>query len=108
LLHGNGTADPQLIVNQVEQTRSVDGYHGQPILFNEDDHFEFDKQWNNCTAALTAHASWGFFDPGPGAGGSAAKGNYVDGYQLVPVNWGINTPRKRAFFELVRELTTAD
>ena len=40
-----------------------------------------------------------------GAGGSAARGNYQDGYQLVPVNWGINTDRKRAFFGLLREIT---
>jgi Tn3 transposase DDE domain len=33
----------------------------------------------------------GYFDPGAGAGGSAARGDYVNGYQLPPVNWGINT-----------------
>ncbi len=27
------------------------------------------------------------------------------GYQSVPVNWGINHPRKRAFFEMVRVIT---
>jgi len=105
LLHGNGTHDADLIADQLTRTREVGGYRGQPILFNEDDHFDFDRPSNNCVAAISRHASWGFFDPGAGAGGSAAHGNYVDGYQLVPVNWGINTERKRAFFDLVSEMT---
>ncbi len=105
LIHGNGTADPDLIAKQVERARAVDGYRPMPILFNEDDHFDFERPWNNFTAALSRRASWGYFDPGAGAGGAGARGNYVDGYQLVPVNWGINTPRKRAYFDLVREIT---
>jgi hypothetical protein len=105
LVHGNGTADPDLIAAQVDATRSLSAYHGQPIVFNEDDHFEFERPWNNFTAALNRHASWGYFDPGSGVSGASARGNYVDGFQLVPVNWGINTPRKRAFFDLVAEIT---
>ena len=101
LLHGNGTNQPDLIAEQVERTRRVPGYHGQPIVFNEDDHFDFDRPWNNFVAALSRHASWGYFDPGAGAGGAAARGDYLNGYQLVPVDWGINTERKRQFFELV-------
>jgi hypothetical protein len=27
------------------------------------------------------------------------------GYQSVPVDWGINAPRKRAFFNLVADMT---
>jgi hypothetical protein len=101
LLHGNGTNDPDLIADQVERTRRVAGYRNQPIVFNEDDHFDFDKPWNNCSAALSRHASWGYFDPGEGAGGNSARGDYANGYQLPPVNWGINTERKRSFFDLV-------
>jgi hypothetical protein len=107
LLHGNGTSDPALIADQVTRTRATSGYRGQPIVFNEDDHFDFDPPWNNCVAAVSQHASWGFFDPGPGVSGASAHGNYVDGYQLVPVNWGINTDRKRAFFDLVSAMVTA-
>jgi hypothetical protein len=107
LLHGNGTSDPDLIVDQVKRSRELAGYHGQPIVFNEDDHFDFDQPWNNCVAAISQHASWGFFDPGPGVSGASARGNYVDGYQLVPVNWSINTERKRAFFDLVQRMTAA-
>jgi hypothetical protein len=34
-----------------------------------------------------------------------ALGDYVNGYQLVPVNWGINTPMKQGFFRLLKEMT---
>jgi hypothetical protein len=107
LLHGNGTADPALIAEQVDRTRALADYRDQPVVFNEDDHFDFDQPTNNFGAAVSRHASWGFFDPGEGVSGAAARGDYVDGYQLVPVNWGINTPRKRQFFDLVRAMTAA-
>ena len=66
-----------------------------------------DRPDNNFMAALSRRAGWGFFDPGPGAGGGLAPGNYADGYQNVPVNWSVNTPRKRAFFDLLRQVTGA-
>ena len=97
LLHGNGVKDPNRIAEMVEQTRRVAGYRPMPILFNEDDHFDFDKPTNNFLKATTAYASWGYFDPG--------ESNYRDGYQCPPVNWGINTERKRAFFDLLEEVT---
>ena len=97
LLHGNGVSDPKRIAEMVKQTRAVPGYRPMPILFNEDDHFDFDKTENNFLAALGEYASWGYFDPG--------KSDYGDGYQCPPVNWGINTPRKKAFFELVKEIS---
>lgn len=99
LLHGNGVADPARITEMVRQTRTVPGYRPIPILFNEDDHFDFDKPTNNMLAAISEYCSWGYFDPG--------RNDYCDGYQSPPVNWGLNTPRKRAFFEKVREITGA-
>jgi len=100
LLHGNGVSDPKRITKMVEDTRKVAGYEPMPILFNEDDHFDFDKDENNMLAATLARASWGYFDPG--------ESNYKDGYQSPPVNWGINTPRKKAFFEKIKEITGAE
>ncbi|HYE31862.1 MAG TPA: hypothetical protein VEH27_10555 [Methylomirabilota bacterium] len=97
LIHGNGVSDPNRIAEMVRQARAVSGYRGQPIVFNEDDHFDFDKPQNNFAAAVSEHASWGYFDPG--------LSNYQDGYQCPPVNWGINTERKRAFFNLLAEMT---
>ncbi len=67
------------------------------ILFNEDAHYGFDRPHNNFRAAVSRGASWGFLDIG--------ENNYRDGYQSPPVNWGLCTERKRAFFRLVREIT---
>ncbi len=97
LLHGNGVKEPNRIAEMIEQTRKVDGYRPKPILFNEDDHFDFDKPANNFLKAVGAYASWGYFDPG--------KSDYSDGYQCPPVNWGINTERKQAFFKLLKDIT---
>jgi hypothetical protein len=35
------------------------GYRPMPVLFNEDDHFDFDKPTNNFAAAVGEYASWG-------------------------------------------------
>ena len=97
LIHGNGVSDPNRIIEMVQQTREVPGYRPMPILFNEDDHFDFDKPLNNFVAAVSQYASWGYFDPG--------ENDYCNGYQSVPVQWQINTPRKRAFFQKARDIT---
>ena len=107
LLHGNGVEDATVIGRMVARTRALPSYRPMPIVFNEDDHFGFERPLHNLRAALQAYASWGFFDPGAAAGGSSARGDYVEGYQLVPVNWRINTPRKRAFFDTIRRITGA-
>jgi hypothetical protein len=99
LMHGNGVKDPARITQMVEQARRLPGYRPMPVLFNEDDHFDFDKPVNNMMNAVRAYASWGYFDPG--------ESNYIDGYQCPPVNWGINTERKKAFFGLLKEVTGA-
>lgn len=78
-----------------------------PIVFNEDDHFDFDRPANNFTAALSRHASWGYFDPGEAAGGGQAFGDYRNGYQNPPIDWLIGTARKRAFFDFLAEVTGA-
>jgi CubicO group peptidase (beta-lactamase class C family) len=99
LLHGNGVGNPARIADMVKQTRKVAGYRPVPILFNEDDHFDFDKPANNFVAAVGEYASWGFFD-------FRMKGEgFDDGYQSVPVNWGAMSPRKKGFFTLLSEIT---
>ena len=97
LLHGNGVKDPARITEMIAQTKKIPGYRTMPILFNEDDHFDFDKPDNNMLAAIRSYVSWGYFDPG--------KSDYVDGYQCPPVNWGLNTERKKAFFALLKQVT---
>ncbi len=99
LIHGNGVSDPAKIAEMVRRTRAVPGYSPKPILFNEDDHFDFDRPVNNFTAALGEYASWGYFD-------FRQKGESFDaGYQSVPVDWSIDSPRKRGFFKLLAEIT---
>src|SRR5918997_307268 len=45
LLHGNGVTDPAYIGEMVERTRALPAYRARPlpIVFNEDDHFDFDR-----------------------------------------------------------------
>lgn len=93
LLHGNGADDPARIRRMIETSRKADGYRLMPVLINEDDHFRFDERENHLMAALGLYASWGYFDP--------------EGYQCPPVNWGIDTARKRQFFATLKEVTGA-
>ena len=51
-----------------------------PVLFNEDDHYEFDRESNNMVAAIRSYASWGFFDY------RRDGEKYNDGFQSVPVD----------------------
>jgi hypothetical protein len=85
----------------VRQTRSVPGFTPKPILFNEDDHFDFEKPMNNFIAAVSERASWGYFDF------RMAGEKYEHGYQSVPVHWGIASARKRGFFGLLAEIAGA-
>jgi hypothetical protein len=96
LLHGNGVHDPARIAEMVEIVRNMERYTPKPIVFNEDDHFDFDQPVNNFLVATRAYASWGYFDfrmEGEG---------FDEGYQSVPVNWGISSERKRGFFNTVK------
>jgi hypothetical protein len=102
LIHGNGQDSPDKISELIRKTRAVSGYRPMPVLINEDDHFDFDRPRNNLVAAVEGHVSWGYFD-------YRMKGEgFDDGYQSPPVNWSISSPRKKAFFALLREITGAD
>jgi hypothetical protein len=103
--NGNGMHDTAQLTTRVVDTRVSSAYRGQPIVFNEDDHFDFENNDNNFAAALEQRAGWGYFDPGPGAGGAAAYGDYEVGYQNPPINWTINTQRKESFFWFLSEVT---
>ena len=99
LLHGNGVKEHKRIAKMVEDTRDVPSYRPMPILFNEDDHFHFDEPQNNFVAAVGAYASWGYFD-------YRRSGRHLkEGYQSLPVDWGISHDRKRGFFELLAKIT---
>jgi hypothetical protein len=101
LLHGNGVKSPSRIAEMVRETRALPHYRGQPILFNEDDHFDFARPNNDMLAALRTHASWGYFDY------RMAGEGFDEGFQSVPVNWTISSARKRGFFDLVAKVSGA-
>ena len=99
LLHGNGPDDPERIRRMIRTSRALETWKPMPVVINEDDHFRFADAENHMNTALSEYVSWGYFDPG--------KSDYADGYQCPPVNWGINTERKRQFFAKVKEVTGA-
>lgn len=99
LLHGNGAKEPQIITDMARKTRQVEGYRPMPVLFNEDDHFNFDKPENNFTAAVKEYVSWGYFDF------RKKDESFDEGFQSVPVNWKTSSERKRGFFQLLSEIT---
>ena len=85
----------------VKSVKAIERFMLKPIMFNEDDHYDFDKDFNNFIAASGIHASWGFFD-------YRKKGeSFEEGFQSVPVDWGINSDRKKGFFNLLKEMTGA-
>ena len=99
LLHGNGATHPGVISAMLRELRAMPAYRPQPVLFNEDDHFDFDQPQNNLVSALSEYASWGYFDYRMQAEA------HVDGYQSVPVDWGIHSARKKSFFSKLKEIT---
>lgn len=100
LFHGNGVSNPQRMIEIVEAIRAMPEYKGQPIVCNEDDHYDFDREMNNFVATTSAYASWGLFD-------YRREGEaFEEGFQTVPVDWTISTGRKEGFFNLVKEMTT--
>jgi hypothetical protein len=100
LVHGNGVSKPERITEMVQIIRDNPAYGGQPIVFNEDDHFDFYKPVNNFLAATKAHASWGYFDY------RMKNESFEDGYQSMPADWGINSERKRGFFGLLKKMVS--
>jgi len=100
LIHGNGADTPAVIQGLIDKTKQLPSYRSMPIVINEDDHFNFEKETNNFIVAIQNYVSWGYFD-------FRKKGetDFKDGYQSMPVDWGINSERKKGFFKLAKEIT---
>ena len=98
LLHGNGVKNFSDITKLVDHTRQAEGYKPVPIVFNEDDHFNFESDTSNFAAAIQSYTSWGYFDYRMSGEG------FESGYQSVPVDWGINSERKKGFFKKLKEI----
>ncbi len=109
LLHGNGVRDPQRMEEMIHAVRAMDVYRGQPIVNNEDDQpwrvaaQGFGHTGNNFVICVKNYASWGYFDFRQ----NDELGDFNQGFQTVPSNWQISSDRKRAFFDLVAEITSS-
>jgi len=99
LIHGNGVKAYAGLNNMANTIRNQAAYSPKPLVNNEDDHFDFDKPFNHFVAATSAYVSWGFFDY------RMKDEAFAEGYQRVPVDWGINSGRKKGFFGLLKEMT---
>ncbi len=93
LLHGNHISIPEMMRRLVAATRNLPGYRSMPVLINEDVFYDFELPDNNFMASLASYAGWGFLDIED------------PGFQRVPVNWNINTPLQRGFFDLLAKVT---
>ena len=98
LLHGNGQS-PDGIKRQIRKTRALLDDRLLPLLYNEDDHYDFDQERNNMQSAIDGYCSWGLFDH------RQRNEPREYGYQDLPVDWSISSPRKRAFFNRLAEIT---
>jgi hypothetical protein len=98
LIHGNGVGKPEGITELIKKVLANPAYKKNPIVINEDDHFEFDKPMNNFIAATKEHVSWGYFDY------RMKDEGFDEGYQSMPADWGINSKRKKGFFELLKKM----
>lgn len=109
--HGNGCTPVELTA-KLRALKQQPEYRARPrpICVNEDSVFV-----DNLEAAVAEGCSWGFYCQGYGSGykdrsdwtthGRESDYDQLSGFQTVPVNWGINTPIKRTFFDKVREIS---
>jgi hypothetical protein len=98
LVHGNGVKVPARITDSDRKIRAM-CEKPKPVVFNEDDNYNFDQPTNNFVAAVSEHASWGYFDY------RRKDDGFNEGFQSVPADWTIDSERKRGFFRLVSEIT---
>ena len=106
LLHGNGVKAPRKMVELIEATRKRIGVNAKPIINNEDDrpwrdkHQGFGEEGTNMIVSIENGVSWGYFD-------YREKGESIEqGFQNPPVDWSINSGRKKQFFQLLKKVTS--
>ena len=113
LIHGNG-CDPERLASAIHHVQMMPAFQRQPkpLLINEDS-----PGLPNLEMAWPAYVSWGYYDQGFGSGWKGDRWvpyhtapreralEALSGFQTPPVNWGINTPHKRAFFERIAQIT---
>jgi len=110
--HGNGCTPEQLRA-KLRVLKESEAYRRRPrpILINEDS-----PSLDNLEVAVSEGCSWGYYSQGYGSqykycvvpwAERERETEYatLSGYQTVPVNWGINTDEKRAFFDRLVVIT---
>jgi hypothetical protein len=102
LLHGNAFPDSATLVAKIRATRALDPARVIPVLVNEDDHNDFASDDGRLVSCVAEHVSWGWFD------WRRKDEPFDEGYQSVPINWGLSSARKRAFHAKVAEITGID
>ena len=100
LIHGNGATESSQIQRLIDDTRRVSGYRLIPVINNEDDHYNFNNEDNNFIVSIKNYCSWGYFDYR-----FKGENELKDGFQSIPVDWGIHSSRKKEFFDKVMEIT---
>lgn len=109
--HGNGL-QPEELRRKLNKFKASEIYQRapKPVMINEDSVFV-----ENLEAAITEGASWGFYHQGYGSHykdrmdwtTKDRESNFEDltGFQTVPVNWGMNDPWKKDFFDRLKKIT---
>lgn len=100
LFHCNALRKTEDYENHIAKVKKAVGDRKLPIVINEDDNHDFEAENSHFNIALKNHISWGFFDYRK-KGDSDLK----NGFQTIPVDWGINSETKKAFFYKVKEIT---
>lgn len=62
LVHGNGVSVTSRMTDSIHTIRTMLGEGLKPIVFNEDDHTDFEKADSHMAVVAAEHVSWGFFD----------------------------------------------
>ncbi len=117
LLHGNGLRPPELeaALDAMQRMRAY-RIAPKPVVINEDS-----PAIANLEVAWRRHVSWGYYDQGWHGQAEDPWEDYttrpryrddapwdqLSGFQTPPVNWRINTPLKKRFFQRVAEITGA-
>lgn len=111
LPHGN-CCTPEQLRRKLLRLKTSPEYESRPrpIVVNEDS-----PDVAHLDVAHQCGASWGFYTQGYGSDYHSCKvkwasmpreGDYeaLSGFQTLPVNWSLNTDRKRAFFTRLKSL----
>lgn len=88
LIHGNSLNSNSEYKTMINGVKKSSKYTGQPIVVNE-----AGTKASYLDYCISQGVGWGYYDQG--------QNNYVDGYQSPPINWDINTPKKKSFFNTV-------